>query len=112
VWARATTRVDILRDANPTDSDGFGDETETAGPNVYTDVPFSLIERSQRAPDPTAGTLVLVTALVGRCDGRLDVRVGDRIKDRGDGKVYGVSAVNQPQNPARLLDKKLELTRA
>jgi len=109
--SRATTTADILRDADTTDSDGFGDPTETAGPPVAEGVPFAIVEKNQRAVDPTSGTATLVTYYVGRCSGLLDVRVGDRIKDRKDGRFYGVAAVSQPENPVRVLDKRLELSR-
>lgn len=111
MMAKATTRADVLRDADPSDTDGFGDETETPGPAVHEAVPVSIIEKNQRVVDPTSGTTVLVTYHVGRCSGLLDVRVGDRLQDRRDGVVYSVSAVSQPENPVRVLDKRLELTK-
>lgn len=107
--ARATTTVDVHRDADTEDRDGYGDETETPGPPVYEALPFSLIEQTQRRPDTTSGTLVAVTALVGRCDGYRDVREGDRVQDRRDGAWYAVTAVSQPQSAYVVLDKRLEL---
>lgn len=111
MMAKATTTADVLRDADTGDRDGFGDETETPGPPVYEAIPVAIIERTQRRPDPTSGEMVTVTYLVGRCAGHLDVRTGDRLKDLGDGMVYAVRAVSRPQNPARTLDKRLELTK-
>lgn len=110
MMAKATTTADVLRDADTADRDGFGDETETPGPPIYEAVPVAIIERTQRRPDPTSGEMVAVTYLVGRCSGVLDVRTGDRIQDRRDGHIYGVMAVSQPQNPVRVLDKRLELS--
>lgn len=109
--ARATTTADLLRDADTDDRDGYGDETETSGPAIYERMPVSIIERTQRAPDPTTGTLVAVTALVGRCSGWRDVRAGDRLVDNRDGVTYGVRQVSLPQNPARTLDLRMELVR-
>lgn len=107
--ARATTRVDVLRDADTTDRDGYGDETETDGPPLYEGIPASIIEQTQRTPDATAGALVPVTATTGRVGGELDVRVGDRLRDLADGRIYAVTKVSQPQSPVRLQDKRMEL---
>lgn len=109
--ARATTTVDVHRDAVADDTDGYGDATETAGPPVYEGIPFSIIEQTQRAPDPTSGSLVPVTALIGRCGAEHDVRKGDRVNDRRDGAWYAVLQVSYPQSPAGTLDRRLELTR-
>ncbi len=111
MMTRATTTADVLRDADTSDRDGFGDETETPGPPIHEAVPVAIIEKNQRTVDPTSGTAVLVTYHVGRCSGLLDVRVGDRLQDRRDGVVYSVSAVSQPENPVRVLDKRLELSK-
>lgn len=110
MMAKATTRADVLRDVDTTDRDGFGDETETAGPPVYAGVPVAIIERTQRVPDATSASMVTVAYLVGRCSGLLDVRTGDRLLDLRDGWLYGVQGVSQPSNPVRVLDKRLDLT--
>lgn len=107
--ARATTTVDILRDADTSDTNEYGDETETAGPAIYSGQPASIIEQTQRVRDATVGGLVPVTYTVGRVSGMLDVRTGDRVKDLGDGRIYAVTAVHQPQSPWRVQDKRLEL---
>lgn len=110
--ARATTRADILRDATPDDSDGYGvlDEDNTAGP-LYEDVPVSIIEQTQRRPDENTGTLVAVTALVGRIGSEYPVADGDRLRDRGDGTIYAITEVKQPQSFTRTPDQRLELRR-
>ena len=107
--ARATTRVDVHRDADPGDSDGYGDETETAGAAVYEGVPFSLIERTQRVPDVTSGNFIPVSGFTGRCGSEFDIHRGDRIRDTGDDSWYAVSDVTHPQNPAVTLDLRLDL---
>lgn len=108
--ARATTLVDVHRDADTGDSDGYGDATETPGPPVYEGIPFSIIEQTQRAPDPTSGSLVPVTALIGRCGAEHDVRTGDRVQDRKDGAWYAVLQMSHPHSPAGTLDRRFELT--
>lgn len=110
--AKATTLVDVHRDADSTDSDGYGDDTETTGSPVYEAVPFSIIEQTRRTPDPTSGDLVPVSALIGRCGSEFDVRKGDRLHDRGDGAWYAVSDATKPQSPVGTLDRRLELTRS
>jgi hypothetical protein len=109
VKALATTRVDVHRDADAGDSDGYGDETETAGPPAYEDIPFSIIERTQRVPDPTSGNFIPVQGYAGRCGAEHDVRKGDRIQDRKDGAWYAVAEVTTPQNPAVMLDRRMDL---
>lgn len=108
--ARATTVVDIFRDADDTDADQYGDETETGTDPLTSGVPASIIEQTRRAPDTTSGDLVPVSALVGRVGGDVDVRKGDRLRDR-DGAFYAVLSVRQPQSPIGQLDRVLELRR-
>lgn len=109
--AGATTVVELWRDTDPNDSDGYGDDTETGTDPLYTGIPASIVEVSQRAPDPAAGDLVNVSALVGRVGSLVDVQEGDRLKDR-DGTWYSVLRVHQPQSPVVVLDKRLELSRS
>lgn len=126
----ATTTIDVYRDVDAASSpdttdadlDAFGDEIETPRPDTAGDadiepdpllraVPASIIEQTQRAPDPSSGDLRAVRAITGRVGGEVDVRTGDRIRDRLDGGWYSVDATTRPQNPAGLLDLRLELTR-
>lgn len=114
--ARATTTIDILRDTDDpgTESDdyygGYGDTDEDdAEPINERPIPASIIEKTQRALDATQGGMVSVTYTVGRVGGNVDVKAGDRIHDRRDGRKYAVVSVHQPQSPTRLLDKRLEL---
>ena len=106
--ARATTTVTVHRDADTSDRDGYGDETETPGAPVYTGIPFSIIEQTRRVPDATTGNLVAVSALVGRCGGEHDIRTGDRVEDT-DGSFYAVEDVTRPQSPIGLTDLRLSL---
>lgn len=110
--AKATTTVDVHRDADTEDRDGYQDETETTGPPVYENIPFSIIEQTRRAPDPTSGSLVPVSALIGRCGAEHVIRKGDRIHDRLDGAWYAVADATHPQSPIGTLDRRLELTRS
>lgn len=107
--ARATTLVEILRDDDTEDYGGYGDTSEADSPVIAGNVPASIIEQTQRRPDPTTGNLVAVTALIGRVGSRTDVAKGDRIRDLSDGRLYAVVEVVQPQSPIRVLDKRLEL---
>lgn len=126
----ATTTVDVYRDVDATttpdptdvDLDAFGDPVETPRPDtaadvdtapdpLLRDVPASIIEQTQRAPDLGTGDLRAVRAITGRVGGEVDIRTGDRILDRSDGGWYSVDATTRPQNPAALLDLRLELTR-
>lgn len=109
--AAATTVLELYRDTDPDDSDGYGDETETGTDPLYSGIPASVIEQTQRVPDPASGNLVPVSALVGRVGALVDVQVGDRLKDR-DGSWYAVLAIHQPQSPVTVLDKRLELSKA
>jgi len=111
VKARATTTVDVYRDADPDDSDGYLDPTETPGPPIHENIPFSIIERTQRVADATAGSMVPITYLVGRCGAEHDVQQGDRVFDHEDDSWYAVSQVTWPQSPVALLDRRMELRR-
>lgn len=110
--AGATTVVELWRDTDPDDSDGYGDDTETGTDPLYTGIPASIIEQSQRAPDPGSGDLVNVAALVGRVGSLVDVREGDRLHDPATDEWYAVQRVHHPQSPVMVLDKRLELSRA
>lgn len=111
--ARATTTVDVHRDADATDVDGYGDETETAGAAVYSRIPFSLIERTRLVPDASLSGMVPVSIHVGRCGSEYDIRRGDRVQDvGGDGAWYAVADVAKPQSPVGTLDRRLTLRRA
>lgn len=110
--ARATTTVDILRDADTEDTDGYGTETETPEtpvPPGRLNVPASVIEMTRRVPDVSSGGMVKMTFTVGRVSGVLDVQPGDRLVDHHDGRTYAVRDVSQPQSSVRLQDKRLEL---
>lgn len=128
--AVATTRVDVYRDYSPnppgedepTGLDEWGnpindleDETETVpdvDPDAYlSNVPASIVEQTQKAPDISTGNLVPVRALVGRISGGTDIVDGDVLVDRKTGRRYRVTAWTEPQNPAIHLDRRLELTR-
>lgn len=114
--ALATTSVDVHRDADSGDSDGYGDETETpdpAGPE-YEGIPFSIIEKTSRIPDPTSGNFVPVSGFFGRSGAEHEIRQGDRIHDPAgaaddEGDWYAVASVSHPQNPAMTLDRRYEL---
>lgn len=109
--AGATTVVELWRDTDPNDSDGYGDPVETGDLPLYTGIPASIIEKSQTVPDPANGALVNVSAYVGRVGSLVDVVEGDRLKDR-DGSWYAVLRVHQPSSPVTVLDKRLELSRS
>ena len=128
VIAQATTTVDVYRDATGPeipeagqDFDEWGNEIETPLPDTGDDtdldpdplhraVPASIIERERRIPDPD-GNLVPVSFVVGRVGGDVDVRPGDRLLDVRHGGWYAVEDVTRPQNPAMMLDLRLELTK-
>ena len=108
--AKATTLIDVHRDADTSDSDGYGDETETAGAGpVFEGIPASIIERTQRVPDPTSGNFIPVSGVVGRVGSEHALQRGDRIQDTSDGAWYSVTDVTRPQNPAVTLDLRLDL---
>lgn len=107
--AAATTVIDVWRDTDADDDDY--DEIEDPDEAVISGEPASIIERTQRAPDVGSGDLRAVRANIGRVRGDLDVRQGDRIYDQRSGFWYAVTSTSRPQNPAMLLDLRLELTR-
>ena len=111
--ARATTTVDIHRDADTADADDYGDETETPDPAgaVLKAIPFSLIERTRMVPDANLSGMIPVSVLVGRCGGEHEVRRGDRVHDLRDGRWYSVTDSSRPQSPVGLLDRRLTLRR-
>lgn len=111
VRSRATTTVDVHRDADTADRDEYADETETAGTPVYVGIPFSLIERTQRVPGVTTGSFINITALVGRSGAEHAISTGDRVQDKRTGWWYSVTQVSHPQNPALTLDRRYELRR-
>lgn len=100
---QANTRADVFRadstDADPANGDenDMGDvvlppagaaDTDSA---VIKNEPFSLIERTRRIELPETGELRTVRYGIGRCKGTLDVRQGDRIRDRTTGAIWHVN---------------------
>lgn len=123
--SRPNTFVDVFRDADADasvadrDVDVFGDEVETlrdATPGGSTDEPLLVAEPmlivSEAVNAGTDASPRVVRRPIGRARPDLDVRAGDRLVDV-DGAVYTVDSVTRPRfSPTRLLDVRLELTRA
>jgi hypothetical protein len=80
----ATTRVDVLRGSTV---DPLGDESG-GDVEAYTDRRASIIERTRSVLDPSSGEPRTIRKITGRLDADVELEDGDRIRDRGTGKVY------------------------
>lgn len=123
--SRPNTVVDVFRDADADgavvdrDVDPFGDEVETprdAIPGGSTDEPYLTDEPalivSEQIVGMVDGNARTIRRPIARMRPEIDVRAGDRLRDP-DGVIYTVNTVERPRfSPTRLLDVRLELTRA
>lgn len=104
--ATPTTRVDVLRGTTTND---FGDEVD-ADTVVLSDIPASIIERSQRVHEPKDGEDRIVRVLKGRVPYGTGVAKGDRLRDRNSDAVYVIDNVYQQANPFWRQDQSLDLS--
>ena len=98
--------VDIQRGAAV---NSFGDDVDVAT-TVHASVPFSILEQhrtTSRRVDARAQTLLYYT---GRCNGNVDVLMGDRLKDAA-GTYYLVTAISTVGNPISPSDVRVDLER-
>lgn len=108
--SRPNTSVDVLRDSDSVDRDAFGDETETGPAAAFSNEPALIV--SEAVQSQVDGNMRTIRRPIARMRPGLDVRAGDRLVDTS-GAVYAVESVEQPRfSPTRLLDVRLELTRA
>jgi hypothetical protein len=106
VIATPTTRVDVLRG---TAEDDFGDTVDT-DTVVMTDIPASIIERTQRVHEPKDGQDRIVNIAKGRLPRGTGVLKGDRLRDRTTGVIYVVDNVYEQANPFWRQDQSLDLS--
>lgn len=118
----ATTRVAVIRG---TTTSTLGDEVEgNADADIVAelaDIPASLIERDRNVYDPASGTrrtVRLVTCRVPATVGHpvtgvatpVTLLEGDRIKDKGTGRVYALAeTVTVPRSLAGMSSLTLDL---
>lgn len=105
---RIETVVDVLRDADTSDSNGLGDKVETAPTAHLSGITAAISETSTKVPTAD-GELRTTRVLVGWLPAGTDVRRGDRLRDP-IGRIYGVESVTQPLATG-LRDLRLDLTR-
>lgn len=119
MFSQATTTIDIWRDTDTSDTDAYGDGTETGGAPLRAGVPVSLIEQERRLygqPSPhggeggeESGDMRIVKFIVARGPNDLDVVIGDRVQDTADGEWYSVADVVRPKNSVIALDVRMNL---
>jgi hypothetical protein len=116
VIARPNTTVDVLRDADATDTDEWDDPTETDGPAVVEGMPISISEQVTRVwdgtttPGVTSPDTRVLRYNVGRAPHGADVRVGDRLREP-DGTVWSVAQTFPVRSSLLAPDLRLELVR-
>ena len=103
---RLETLVDVLRDADSTDTNELGDPVETQPSAYLIGITASITETSQKTPTAD-GDLRTTRVLVGWVPAGTDVRPDDRLQ-AADGNVYSVEVVTQPFTTG-LMDLRLDL---
>lgn len=105
----ATTRAELLRGGT---TDALGDEVdaETPVPGAASDFAVSLIEKSRNVQDPETGTWRAVSYVEAQVRRRLDIRDGDRLRDKRTGVVYAIGDKSTvPRSLAGMSSTTLEL---
>lgn len=85
----ATTRAELLRGGA---TDPLGDDVDVNTPVEGREGNFaiSLVERSKGVQDAESGTWRSVSYVEGKVQVRLDIRDGDRLRDKRTGIVYSI----------------------
>jgi hypothetical protein len=107
VIARANTTIEILRG---TTTDTYGDQQQDDYP-VQRDIAVSLIEENQTTTRRADNRPQTMRFFRTRVPPTVDVRVGDRIRDKG-GVVYVVDEITVPTSPFGTPSQRLRLRRA
>lgn len=105
----ATTRGELLRGQS---TDALGDEVdaERSVDGPAGDFAVSLIEKSRNAQDPETGTWRAVSYVEAQIKRRLDIRDGDRLRDKRTGIIYAISDKSTvPRSLAGMSSTTLEL---
>lgn len=105
----ATTRAELLRGSA---TDALGDEVDgnTPVPGAASDFGVSLIEKSRNVQDPETGTWRAVSYVEAQITRRLDIREGDRLRDKRTGIIYLISDKSVvPRSLAGMSSTTLEL---
>lgn len=89
----ATTRCDILRGSAPA-TNGIGDEVDVDTVAI-ANKRISIIEKKRSTFDTTSQTWRSVAYFAARLDPTVDVRDGDRVKDRRTGTIYAIDQIKR-----------------
>ena len=105
--ARPTTTVTVLRG---TSTDDYGDPTDTLT-EVMTELPASILERTQRVSKFGERAPQIITYYTCRLPGNTVLQADDRIKDETTGIIYVMDNYSQVANPLLVNDVRVDLRR-
>lgn len=111
--AVATTWVDIVRGSSQDENDDDTDLgiDDSGAEHIAWNEPASLIERSVNSYSRAAGTDRNVRYASLRTRSGLQIRKGDRVRDRRTTLIWIVDTPSDIQNPAYTADTRVDLRR-